>query len=546
MSRRPEQCPSRAPLGPDDGSGRAACGVVRLTGAEDAAVSAVGRDACEACCRSLRPGEEVNPVVASLVFGAAGAILRAGGSPAATRPGRGGSATGSSRISASPTPATTAAPSRPRPRGTGGSRDGRGLAWAVGVLTAPRDADPGRHPPRPGARRVRGGRRLRRAGLVAPARPGAPLRPRQLPPPGELRQLLRALDWLYRHRPEAECIAVFQDDVEAAEGLRAWCDAQLWPLGAGLVSLFTPRVHGDDRPGWRLLTPGYFRVYGGQALAFRRDVLEAFLSDPTVLREVRGGQTHGDDALVAAWAARRQMPIAYHTPSLVQHVGHVSSIYDSGPDRRTFADAVASVADIDGWRPPPRRAGKVGLVGGNARTGLGYQNDDLARNLGLDRWLVPAHPWCGDRVGSARPCRVDEVSTAPDPQTIRAWLEGLDWVLFIERPCVPWLAQIARERQVSVACVPNWEWLHPGLDWLRYVDLMLCPTRHTYLHVSDWSRRYGFGWDVRHVPWPVDAGRFRFVERRRCDRFVFANGWGGGPAGGSTGGRPPTAGRAWS
>ena len=82
---------------------------------------------------------------------------------------------------------------------------------------------------------------------------------------------------------------------------------------------------------------------------------------------------------------------------------------------------------------------------------------------------------------------------------------------------------------MSIACVPNWEWMHPGLDWLPYVDLMLCPTLHTYRHVSDWSDRYGFGWEVRHVPWPVDTRRFRFRERRRCERFVFVNGWGGGP-----------------
>jgi glycosyltransferase involved in cell wall biosynthesis len=532
MSRRPEQCPARAALDLDDGSGRAACGVVaRITGAEDVAISAVGRDACEACCRSLRPGEEVNPVVASLVFAAVGAVVRAGGVAGCDAdrarlirdwivPHLGVAHPGEDDRAFPPEAA----------RDVDGARNGHGLTWAVGVLTAPRGV------PTLGPT-LRG---LERAGFGPVhvfAEPGS-----WLPPDGvadhvhinscrlgNFANFYGALDWLYRRHPQAECIALFQDDVEPADGLRAWCDAQLWPQGAGLVSLFTPRVHGDDQPGWRLLSPGYFRIYGGQALAFRRDVLEGFLADPTVLREVRRGQRHNDDALVAAWAVRRRMPIAYHTPSLVQHTGHVSSIYAVGPDRRVFADAVASVDRISDWRPRPRRAGKVGLVGWDARTGLGYQNDDLARNLGVDRWLVPAHPWCRERVGAHRSCRVDHVPAVANPRAIRGWLEGLDWVVFIERPCLPGLAQTARAAQVSIACVPNWEWMHPGLDWLPYVDLMLCPTRHTLHHVSDWNRRYGFGWEVRHVPWPVDARRFRFVERRRCERFVFVNGWGGGP-----------------
>jgi glycosyltransferase involved in cell wall biosynthesis len=83
--------------------------------------------------------------------------------------------------------------------------------------------------------------------------------------------------------------------------------------------------------------------------------------------------------------------------------------------------------------------------------------------------------------------------------------------------------------QIGVACVPNWEWLGPRLDWLPFVELMICPTRHTQALLDDWRRRYGFGWESRLVPWPVDADRFRFVPRRRCERFVFANGWGGGP-----------------
>ena len=263
-------------------------------------------------------------------------------------------------------------------------------------------------------------------------------------------------------------------------------------------------------------------------MVFRRDLLEGFLADPHVLRQVQDA-SHFDDALVSAWAARRGTAIAYHTPSLVQHIGVVSSIYELGPDPRVFADAVESVDRIAGWRPPARARGKVGLVGWDARTGLGYQNHDLAAHLGVERWLIPDHPVLP---GPDRPRlperRVDRVpGRRGSTRSLARWFEGLDWLLFIEQPCLPKLAQVARERGVGVACVPNWEWLDPAMDWLPFVDLMLCPTRRTHAHVLDWRSRYGFGWDVRHVPWPVDTGRFRFRERRRCERFAFVNGWGG-------------------
>ena len=80
---------------------------------------------------------------------------------------------------------------------------------------------------------------------------------------------------------------------------------------------------------------------------------------------------------------------------------------------------------------------------------------------------------------------------------------------------------------ISIAAVPNWEWMGNHLEWLRAADLLICPTKHTYRYVCDWRLRHGYGWDVAHLPWPIDADRFPFQERTRCDRFVFINGLGG-------------------
>ena len=39
---------------------------------------------------------------------------------------------------------------------------------------------------------------------------------------------------------------------------------------------------------------------------------------------------------------------------------------------------------------------------------------------------------------------------------------------------------------ISIAAVPNWEWLGNHLEWLRAADLLICPTQHTYRYVCDW------------------------------------------------------------
>jgi glycosyltransferase involved in cell wall biosynthesis len=122
---------------------------------------------------------------------------------------------------------------------------------------------------------------------------------------------------------------------------------------------------------------------------------------------------------------------------------------------------------------------------------------------------------------------------------LRAWLDGLDWLLFVQKPYLPDVAQTARQMGVSVACVPNWEWLTPDLDWLPYVDLMLCPAATTARLLGRWRRDLGFAWDVAHVPWPIDPGRFPFRPRDRCRRFLFINGMGGTQALRPDGSRTP-------
>ena len=82
MNRNPDDCPSRVRLPGALRDQDARCRVVeRVTGVPDLAESLVRRETCEACCRSVLRGEDLNPVVASLVYTAAGRILESGGAP---------------------------------------------------------------------------------------------------------------------------------------------------------------------------------------------------------------------------------------------------------------------------------------------------------------------------------------------------------------------------------------------------------------------------------------------------------------------------------
>jgi glycosyltransferase involved in cell wall biosynthesis len=534
--RTPDECPSRIRSGTPGEDHGARCAVVeRITGAADPSFSGVPLAACEACCRSMQAGEDLNPVVASLVYTAAGKILDSGGTPGCDR---NKAEQLRSRVIAHLAivpdslldrifpPEASRAPQVPSASHRANSPGDR---LSVGVLTAPR-----RVPTLAATLRSLHGAGFNRLHIFA--EPGSPIPPEAHGHPfavnhrrlGNFASFYSALATLYRQNEHASGVIIFQDDIEVAAGLKSWCDSQLFPLDCGVASLFTPRAHSNAGPGWRVLSPGRARIWGGQALAFRRDWLEQFLSDPLVLREIQHG-TDSDDAVVSSWVKRRGLGIAFHSPSLVQHVGRVSSIWPGGPDPRIVAHAVADVRQIACWKRPRRRPGRVGLVGRAGATGLGYLNRDLARHYEIDRWLIPPEPLATRLKAPQASCRVDHAPLHADPRQISRWLAGLDWVLFVERPHFPALAALARQMGVFIAAVPTWEWLGNHLDWLRAADLLICPTRHTYHYVCDWRLRHGYGWETAHVPWPFDTGYFRFRERRRADQFVFINGMGGHP-----------------
>jgi glycosyltransferase involved in cell wall biosynthesis len=535
--RAAEDCPYRRDV-LDAGSRETALCLV-LSGAfgdGDGPLARVRRDACEACCAEpCAAPDRGNRVLASLIYRRA--LLRSASSPGVD-PGladrlkaeaRWRLAHASNTICTLPGGLGVLGPGQRRLPGA--LPNGRRLSWVVAVLTAPR--------PRPTLAGTL--ESLGRAGfgdVQIFAEPRAPIPAAFADLPihrhrhrlGPLRNFGFAARRLLEAHPGADCYAIFEDDLSAAAGLLDWCDREFWPGDHGIVSLYTSRVMCDDRPGWQTLNLGRYRTFGALAFVFRGPVLRGLLDDPDVLRHVNRGMP-GADAVVGEWALRRGVGIAYHSPSLVQHEGEATSLEGHRSGRVGRSCAVDRVEDIGRWRGPDRRPGRVGLIGWNTPTGLGYQNRDIALHLPVTRWLAP--PRRG--MAGLPPPRIPgefwaSWSRQVSRRALRSWLGGLDWLLFVEHPFVDGTVQLAREMGISVACVPNWEWLGVGLDWLPYVDLMICPTRSTERMLLDWRRDLGFSWDVVHAPWPVDPHRFEYRRRERCRRFLFVNGTGGGPA----------------
>lgn len=170
---------------------------------------------------------------------------------------------------------------------------------------------------------------------------------------------------------------------------------------------------------------------------------------------------------------------------------------------------------------------KIGLLGRDVDTGLGYQNAAIAEHLDVVRWLVPPlRSRRGDQQVVSRVKRL-RVTSRDSPRRLNRMLGDLDCLLFAERPDVLRVVKAASRHGIAVACIPNWEHLAPDLPWIRWVDLMICPTRATFALVSDWRDRYGFSYDVDLIPWPIDLQRHSFRLRTHCQSVLFVHGWGG-------------------
>jgi hypothetical protein len=153
---------------------------------------------------------------------------------------------------------------------------------------------------------------------------------------GAFRNWRRALRALLTSRPEADAFAVFQDDVRVSRHLHEWLEEHLWPDAhrrLGVVSLYTAEPHVRVTDGWHklsLASPSS-RAFGALAYVFPYSVAALLLAE-----EAWGRGDIPIDAAVGEFCRRNHRGYWLHSPSLVQHLGEVSTLSDFGltPSRR--------------------------------------------------------------------------------------------------------------------------------------------------------------------------------------------------------------------
>lgn len=350
----------------------------------------VESDACQACCESFPPTIDAwNPVVASLLFGLAERVVAQGGvSGCSAAQAVELQQAVTNALDVAPSPQSHIIPNRvtsrcwylgdplnsetgtesfacrhpkyqtttvdhchrcrdwtsaapvsrilnlqemvPPPSQRQGPRVG---SWSVGVLTAPRreatlewclDSIVRAGWERP---------RLFVDGLVR-----IPERYSHLPvtwredPAGAWPNYYLALSELIQRDPHADAYVLFQDDAVLYDrgNLREYLETVLWPgADRGLVSLYCSQAYNSTQPGWHQLVQRW--VWGALGIIFPRELAREFVTDPMVCAHRWNGPREGRsmvDVLIGDWVSERGYSISYPNPSLIQHVGNTSSIWN--------------------------------------------------------------------------------------------------------------------------------------------------------------------------------------------------------------------------
>jgi hypothetical protein len=288
----------------------------------------------------------LNPVVASLLYQAASEIVKLGGVAGCDRQ----RSEELIRLAVANlpcdedlqdrSPADVAGPARsrsrsfeqliPRPKHRSGSPV---RTWAVGVTTAPREAPT----------LLECLTSLSRAGWPAPRL----FVDGPVPIPDEFADLPRthreprlgawpnyylALTELLMREPSADAYMIVQDDTlfSSLSGLRVYLERILWPgRQPGVASLFCSRADTQPQAGWYRFEGVW--VWCALAFVFSRAAAQRFMADRDVVLH-RWSKTRNGLAdiswRVGKWAHSNDVPIYYPTPSLVQHIGDVSALWE--------------------------------------------------------------------------------------------------------------------------------------------------------------------------------------------------------------------------
>ena len=164
---------------------------------------------------------------------------------------------------------------------------------------------------------------------------------------------LLSLNEMFLREPHADAYLICQDDVLYCHGLRNYLEDRLWPSGRlGVVSLHTAS-HQDrgDKEGFYAVRHGW-GAWGAQAYIFPNPAVRALFRNRHVVNHRHrglGGGMQNIDSVVGQWCKETTFDYYLHTPSLAQHIGEASTLWEhaSTTGRRRAATFVGEYTNIN-------------------------------------------------------------------------------------------------------------------------------------------------------------------------------------------------------
>lgn len=275
---------------------------------------------------------------------------------------------------------------------------------------------------------------------------------------------------LYIRSPLADRYAIFQDDFVTYLNLKSYLEASPYPK-VGYLNLYTfPKNVQPHEQGWYR---AFERGKGAVALVFDNKAAKTLITQPHLLDRLADPMrcTQGIDGAVHDAMAKAGFHEYVHNPSLVQHIGDVSSIH---PSHNAFAkadtfrgeDYNAQLMSTTVSKPSTANQ-RIGLIGYLADTSLGRLNSAIASNLRIDRWLAKPH---NKPVALQTNSKVN-LMIDPSGSKLEKFIRHSDVIIFCGRLCYPNIIEYAQKYHRKVVGFKT----EDTLVGLAGVDLWLEP-----------------------------------------------------------------------
>jgi len=354
--RTVETCQFRSDIQSTDDGEMATCQLLKdIVGIQQHESLSVHRDACEVCCESFEPSpQDINPVVASLLHNLTEEIIQQGGVPGCDRQ----AATKLNGLAERSLPAVASDEDDIEDIGQRSYQHLKGvtvdqisdllplpaeseshatpLKWMVGVTTSPRRI----------ATLEKCLDSILAAGWTDPllfVDGDVDVSPkfahletcRRSTASGAFPNYVLSMSELYLRDPFADAYMIVQDDAMflPSTAVREYVDQVLWPTqdateGPAIASLYCSTRYKQSTSGWHQFPESW--VWGAVAFVFSRDAIVELLQTPELWRHRAKPGDEGlaqIDVVIGSIAQEKKMPVFHPSPSLVQHIGTISTIW---------------------------------------------------------------------------------------------------------------------------------------------------------------------------------------------------------------------------